>query len=95
MKIKTPEQFARYFWSTRNNFLGSFTDSSELFYYDHSGSKSNWIIEKVENKDDRQIYSHDKVYIKNEHDKKYVIPAEDDYLTVSAKECMWRIELNK
>jgi hypothetical protein len=79
-------------WSERTH-LGAFSDSNELYYWDQYGSKTNWILEKVDTAKGLEIHYGDEVYIRNEaYGDQYLKPSNDNYLTTRANErYKWRI----
>jgi hypothetical protein len=94
VSIKTTEKFKKS-WQTYN-LLGAFGDATELYYWKDYGSKTNWIIEKIEpNQNGAPISDSEQVYIKNEaYTDQYLAPHTNNYLTTKkGKKHKWRIEL--
>lgn len=93
VSIKTTDTFKKK-WR-KYNLLGAFGDATELYYWKDYGSKTNWIIEKVDpNPEGAPIYYGEQVYIRNEsYTNQYLTPHKNNYLTTKkAKKHKWRIE---
>ena len=93
VSIKTTDTFKKK-WQ-KYNLLGAFGDATELYYWKDYGSKTNWIIEKIDpNQEGAPIYYGEQVYIRNEsYTDQYLTPHKNNYLTTKkAKKHKWRIE---
>ncbi|MEO0768203.1 MAG: MAC/perforin domain-containing protein, partial [Cyanobacteria bacterium J06649_4] len=68
LSIKTTEKFKDTSWRkwSTHTYLGAFGNVKELYYWKDYGSKTNWIIEKVDLTSGPTIHYGDEVTIRNE-----------------------------
>ncbi|NET24403.1 hypothetical protein [Okeania sp. SIO1I7] len=75
-------------WLHRD-LLGAFADSTELYYWEDYGAKTDWRIERPSNFSEEPIKYGENVYVINRDYNEFMTPTDSGYLTTEPNVHLW------